>query len=217
MTLPEWAGSNKPVEDHTIQGSEAWLKHRKKHIGASDVPAILGYSPYQTAFNIWEQKTSKFTAGYKEATWAQKRGTDAEPKIRELYTRKTGLEANPKVLTYDKWDTLIASLDGLTPCNRVVEIKYPSTTVYESCTKGQIPIYYYYQVQAQMLVSGSSICDFVCYNGKDISILPIPAREGDHRFILEKCMQFWDTVTSRKSPIGCYLPIIYITVDRNGN
>lgn len=35
----------------------AWLEARRSAIGASDVPAILGVSPWQSAWDIWAEKT----------------------------------------------------------------------------------------------------------------------------------------------------------------
>ena len=34
-----------------------WLAEREKGIGASDVAAILGLSPWETAYSLWLKKT----------------------------------------------------------------------------------------------------------------------------------------------------------------
>ena len=39
------------------QKSEEWLDWRKKGIGSSDAPIIMGVSPWKTPFELWEEKT----------------------------------------------------------------------------------------------------------------------------------------------------------------
>ena len=43
------------------QDSLAWLDRRRESIGASETAAVLGLSPWATAFTVWEQKMGKDT------------------------------------------------------------------------------------------------------------------------------------------------------------
>ena len=46
----------------TVYKSHAeWLAPRNKHIGASEVPTILGISPYDTPYKLWLRKTGQVT------------------------------------------------------------------------------------------------------------------------------------------------------------
>ena len=38
---------------------EDWLKEREYGVGASEVGAILGLSPYETPFSLWLKKTKQ--------------------------------------------------------------------------------------------------------------------------------------------------------------
>ena len=38
------------------QGSEEWLKLRKNYLGASDAAVVLGISPFQTRYQLWQDK-----------------------------------------------------------------------------------------------------------------------------------------------------------------
>ena len=40
------------------QGSPEWLLWRLQGIGASDIPVLMGLSPYSTPFKLWKEKTS---------------------------------------------------------------------------------------------------------------------------------------------------------------
>ncbi len=37
------------------QRSEEWLKLRREGLGASDIPAVLGISPYKTPYQLWAE------------------------------------------------------------------------------------------------------------------------------------------------------------------
>ena len=41
------------------QGSPHWQEHRRKHRNASETPAVLGVSPWQTPYQLWMQRTGK--------------------------------------------------------------------------------------------------------------------------------------------------------------
>jgi len=61
-----------PITQHQKQ-------QRKKAIGASDVPAILGLSPYRTAYDVWLDKTGQIPD--QEETDAMRRGNYLERAI----------------------------------------------------------------------------------------------------------------------------------------
>lgn len=46
-------------EIQPVLNRQEWLAERKKAIGASDVAAILGVSPYASAWDVWATKTGK--------------------------------------------------------------------------------------------------------------------------------------------------------------
>jgi hypothetical protein len=70
-----------------VQGSEAWLAHRRNLFNASETPAVLGISPWQTPYPLWLLKTGRAEA---EVTAPMRRGTALEPQARLAYEEKTG-------------------------------------------------------------------------------------------------------------------------------
>jgi hypothetical protein len=57
-------------------------------VTASQLPVVLGMSPYETAYNLWLYKTLRATP--KPTTIAMRRGHAMEPLIHELYEEQTG-------------------------------------------------------------------------------------------------------------------------------
>lgn len=41
------------------QGSASWLQWRNAGVTASDMPIIMGLSPYKTVFQLWLEKTGR--------------------------------------------------------------------------------------------------------------------------------------------------------------
>jgi len=72
----------------TDEGRALWLRERRHGIGGSDAPAILGVSPYQSAFGVWLEKTSRVKD--KEPAPAMEWGLLLEDVIADRYTQRTG-------------------------------------------------------------------------------------------------------------------------------
>ena len=39
-----------------VQGSAEWHEHRRKHRNASETPIVVGCSPWQTPYQLWQHK-----------------------------------------------------------------------------------------------------------------------------------------------------------------
>jgi putative phage-type endonuclease len=103
-----------------VQGSDAWLAHRRSLFNASETSAVLGISPWQTPYQLWLVKTGRAET---EVTAPMRRGTALEPQARLAYEEKTGLVMQPLVLQDGRFS---ASLDGMTLAgDLIVEIKVP--------------------------------------------------------------------------------------------
>lgn len=193
--------ANETKEDHQTQGSSAWLAWRMKHIGASEVSAILGESDFQTAEDVWKVKTGR-KEGFR-GNWATQRGTDAEPRIRALYEELYKVKLTTPVMEYAPWTVLSASLDGLSKeMGLVVEIKYPSKEKHAMALKGEVPPTYRAQIQTQMLVAGAAYAHYVSYDGVDIAVVVVQQDVGEQQRILAACKEFWKCVESDTPPRG---------------
>lgn len=197
-----------------IQGSEAWHSYRAKHIGASEVPAIMGTSDFQSIYQLWLVKTG--LAPKFEGNFATRRGQEYEPIIRELYIKKTGHKVVDKVIEYPYWPILSASLDGWVEAGKlVVEIKFPSKAKHQQALLGIVPETYRDQLQAQMLVSEADHADYVSYSADEndefkLAIVRVRADKTRQEEILAACQNFWCNVQEQRPPIDiCEQPELY--------
>ncbi len=177
------------------QRSEEWLKWRKSGIGSSDVAAIIGKSPYKTAYQVWQELMGLRQSD--EINPMMQRGIDYEDEARE-YLRDPDLK--PMCIEHDHYNYFHASLDGLGH-NYFVEIKVPSPKNFQSY-KQDIPSHYYIQVQWQFLVSGLKTCIFLAYSpehkcGYRIEIKP---DEDVMEELEQKASKFWEDYQKGTSP-----------------
>lgn len=138
--------------------AEAWLRGRSHGIGASEVAAVFGKSPWMTARELWEAKVHPENIKFKGNSDTE-RGHRSESHIRELYGIEMGVRAYDGtniVLRSSRHPCMTASLDGFIlekdgPC--VMEIK--SVRGGNGDWSGDcIPVYYLLQVLAQLIVTG---------------------------------------------------------------
>jgi putative phage-type endonuclease len=192
---------NASAGTHQTQGSRAWHEFRARHIGASEVSAVLGESDFMTPYQLWQVKTGE-AEGFK-GNWATQRGTDAEPEIRRLYEELYNVKTTAPVMEYQPWPILSASLDGYSEeLGIVAEFKFPAGAKHEMAMRGEVPKTYRAQIQAQLLVSGCDTAHYVSYNGKSIAVVVVKADPAVQERILLACKGFWQYVVDKTPPPG---------------
>lgn len=144
------------------QGSAEWLALRKKSIGASEAPIIMGESPWTTPYQLWCRKLGLEPEQSDNSAMAE--GRRKEPLVREMLRRGYPDPIMPIVAQHDTCDWLIASLDGIDSDGRIYEIKCPGIADHEKADKGYVPEKYRAQLQHQMLVTGKSCVIYASYN-----------------------------------------------------
>ncbi len=144
------------------QGSPEWLQFRKTKVTATDACIIMGANHRKTKTQLYYEKISDDPP--KPPTARMQRGKDLEPIARELFTLKTGIEAFPAVVVKD-WT--MASLDGISQNNEIVEIKCPGDADHSIALKGKVPDHYYPQLQHQMHVCGIDKMYYFSFDGMD--------------------------------------------------
>lgn len=143
-----------------VQGSESWHAWRDKGLSASDTPAILGKSEFQTAYQYWLIKTKR-VANLFEGNFATERGMRWEGAVRARYELVSDMELPPALAVYEQWPVLRASLDGWNKNKRVVlEIKCAGKAVMECAREGLVHSKYLPQVLTQLLCTGADVCHF---------------------------------------------------------
>ena len=147
------------------QGGAEWLEHRRKYRNASETPAVVGVSPWQTAYQLWLERTGR---QQRPVTPAMKRGLELEAAARAAYEMLTGLFMEPLVLVDGEYS---ASLDGITlEGDLIVEIKAPwrgrESPLWQAVEANELPEYIAVQVQHQLMVASAQLAHVFVYDGQ---------------------------------------------------
>lgn len=139
---------------------EEWLAKRRSYIGASEVAAVLGVSPFQGPLDVYLAKVGE---GDFKGNRATRRGQVMEPVIADWYAEETGrtirnlgetaIQVHPEIpFLSATLDRVIVTDEGNAP----LEIKsvggFPARDEWET----DPPVHYQVQVQIQMSATRSS-------------------------------------------------------------
>lgn len=184
-----------------MEGS-SWLEERRKGIGGSDVAAIMGFSPWKTAYQVYQEKRKETRdwEGNEATDW----GKRLEPAIRQWYSDHTGRSVRlpQEILYHNLYPFMLASLDGFTDDGRVVEIKTArSSKGWGEPGTNEIPDYYALQVQHYMIVTGFGVTDVpVSIGGGSPELYEVAADKELQEMIIEACAKFWQRVIDGNPP-----------------
>lgn len=144
---------NRNYKEVSCDGIEEWLEWRKGGVGSSDIASLLGVG-YQSPYQVWEDKTG--FSKPKGATPAMIHGVKSEPKARSWLENEWQIELNEINMEARENPIFRCSLDGYNEKEQLlVEIKSPvSEKVWYNIYEGNIPIYWQYQIQWQIMISG---------------------------------------------------------------
>jgi len=180
----------------------ALLAERRRGIGGSDAAAILGLSRWRTPLDVYLDKRGE--SDPLEESQAMFWGTTLEPVIRQRYSDVTGRDVliPQGIIYHEKYPFMLASLDGFTHGNRIVEIK-TARFGFEWGEEGtdEIPIEYIAQVQHYMTVTGYDVADVaVLIGGQDFRIYEVPADTELQEIMIAKEREFWGMVKAGTPP-----------------
>jgi len=149
---------------NVAQGSAEWHALRAQHFTASEAPAMMGASKYQTRTELL---TLKKTGIAQDVTPAQQyifdKGHATEALARPLVEVMIGEELYPVVGTEGN---LLASMDGATMLvETLFEHKLWNESLAAQVKAEDLAPHYYWQLEQQLLVSGAERVIFVCSDG----------------------------------------------------
>jgi putative phage-type endonuclease len=149
---------------NVAQGSAEWHALRAKHFTASEAPAMMGASKYQTRTELLTMKKTGIVA---EVTPSQQyifdKGHATEAAARPLVEVQIGEELYPVVGTLGN---LLASMDGATMLGETLfEHKLWNESLVAQVKAEDLTPHYYWQLEQQLLVSGAERVIFVCSDG----------------------------------------------------
>ena len=177
-----------------------WLAEREKGIGASEVAAILGLSPWETPFSLWLKKTKQVDP--EPENFAMRRGHYLEDAVVQWWQDETG----EKVIKASAAD--IIYVHPLYPFMRVTPdriVRGRKKMVEVKSTSGymeEIPDHYLAQCIYQMYVTDIHAEDLAYIQG-DLTFgrFEVEYDAEFASFIAEKVSEFWyENVIGGKEP-----------------
>lgn len=147
-----------------IQGSPEWLALRSQYDTASEAPAMMGASKYQTRADLLRQKATGYTPpvdGAKQALFD--RGHITEAAARALVEDMIGEDLYPVTGSRGR---LLASYDGVIMDGTVgFEHKLYSESLAAQVRAKELEPHYYWQLEQEILVGDLEKVIFVCSDG----------------------------------------------------
>ena len=194
--------------------NQDFTQERAKHLGGSDLGAILGLSKYRTALDVWLEKTGKSIQT--ESTMPLRFGSFAESFVANEYSRETGfalLEYAPMILHkqhsflgghIDRFavpDNFLAK-DGLFTeagqcmATHILECKTANPFAQSEWGEpgtDQVPMTYLVQCLWYLLITQLERADLaVLFGNSDLRIYTITRDPSLEEVLLEKAVQFWE-------------------------
>ena len=187
-----------------------WLQERQKGIGGSDAAAALGLSHFQTAYELYLDKTTPIIdddslSPNDERYW----GRVQEEPIIEAYFEMTGYKRAvmpSRTIASRQYPFMRATVDAIavTPHGgrRNVQAKTSNSRIgWGPMYSDQIPEEYMIQVQHEMAVLDFPVTDvpaLLC--GNDFRIYTIERDDDMIHALVNAEKQFWDRVIARDPP-----------------
>lgn len=172
---------------------EEWLKEREYGIGASEVGAILGLSPFETPFSLWLKKTGQVPRD--EENNAMRMGHLLEPVVAQLWEDATGQKvikasAADIIYVHPEYDFMRATPDRIVRGRKkLLECK---TTISDVDEDDLFP-HWIAQVQYQMYVTGIHDADLAwLVKGRFFGYQNIEYDAEFAEFIAERVKEFWN-------------------------
>ena len=191
----------------------AFTTARQKYIGGSDIAAILGISPWKTAFQLWQDKTQPaMPENDPERLKVLNRGKRLEPYILDMIRAEHALEiiaANHRY-TDPLVDYFACEIDaeaaGEPPLNIEIKTVHPfKTAEWGEQGTDALPMHYIAQVQWGMGITGRGRCDVFALIGDDLRRYSVTADAELIVAMRDKAQAFWRqyVLTLNPPPPAC--------------
>jgi putative phage-type endonuclease len=177
---------------------------RQKYIGGSDVAAILGISPWRTALQVWQEKTTPRAGDDDKPIFT--RGKRMEPYVIDLLAEECGLVIVARGNRYrdPEHPFLCAEIDAETDDATNIEIKTVNpfnAKEWGEEKSDEIPIHYAAQAMHGLMVTGRAVCIFgVLIGSDDFRTYRIDRDDETIAGIRAKEIEFWQSIQTDNPP-----------------
>lgn len=151
-------------------GRQEWLSLRRTGLGASDIPAIMGRSPFGTPLSVYAEKVLPVVE--EEEADLLKWGRMVQPVIMQWLAEEASIRIKGGDVMFrcgqEPFEFMTATVDGVTTNGnqQIIPVEAKVTAWKERDWDDGVPAYVYLQVQAQMFVLEANECYVVaCLGG----------------------------------------------------
>lgn len=195
---------------------EEWLKAREDGIGASEVAAILGLSPWETPFSLYLKKTHQVPPT--EENDAMRRGHYLEDAVVQWWMHETGEQvikasAADIIYVHPEHPYMRVTPDRIVKGRKkILEVKSTAIQMGET-----IPDYYLAQVIYQMYVTGIHQAELIyIQGGLTFGRFIVDYEEEFANLIAERVTEFWmENVLGGKEPDAIAVSDLAVKVPRS--
>jgi putative phage-type endonuclease len=189
----------KRLADLATLSRDDWLALRRRGIGSSDAPAVVGVSPYRTPLEVWAEKVG---LAEPEENEAMRWGRLLEPVIAEEYSRAVGQQLwDPRAIyQHAEHAWMLATPDRLaTPMAPRIVIEIKTRAMWRQ--DDDLPAHYRVQVQHQLAVLGLDRATVVILvGGQRLFWTDVERDDALIRDLTEQEREFWRRVELRDPP-----------------
>jgi putative phage-type endonuclease len=181
---------------------DQWLAERRRGIGSSDIPVIMGVRDYGSEYELWLDKTGRAEA--QEQTEAMRRGQWLEPHVVDYFAKKTGLAVRRcGLVAHRDRPVLRATPDRLTADGGALEVKTMGAWAQARAEWADgVARRAYIQGQFQLLVTGRKHCWFAGYaiDCEPMIRGPYPRDDELIEEMLDQAYQWWNSYVVADQP-----------------
>lgn len=193
------------IKTSTINMShDEWLDHRRKSIGGSDAPSIIGLNPWSSPYSVWADKLGKIPP--KEDNEAMRQGRDLEFYVAQRFCEATGKKVRKEnnILINPDYPFAHANVDRLIVGEDAgLECKTTSALNMKNFKNGAFPDTYYVQCVHYMMVTGCKKWYLaVLVLNKEFMVFEIERDEEEIQSLAKAEAEFWKLVQDNTSPMA---------------
>src|SRR6516162_1039436 len=186
----------------------AWLAARKKGVGASEVSAVLGLSPWMTPYQLYLHKRGEIPDA--EENEAMRWGTRLEGAIAEEYAERRSMDLQENVtlispgLMHDLVNPVIFATPDRIDEKRGINVQIKTSSHDDGWGEpwtDEVPDYVMVQVQQEMHVTGCTTTHIpLLIGGRDFRIYEVARHDALIGRIVAAILLFWKQVEDGTPP-----------------
>lgn len=183
---------------------------RRNHLGSSDVPAIMGFSPYANAYDVWLLKTGRVQEPEKKQDYITAGNLLENPIIKwlEKFLGERIIDLPGQLERTVKDTPIVTHLDGISErTGSPVEVKtegvdHPVKMPWGEAGSDEVPEHVCIQAHVHLMATEREICHVPTFiGGRGFGYFFVKRDEVIVKMILEKSLRFWEeNVLADKPP-----------------